>query len=141
MYTFHQLTIVILVLFTIPLSTDACSVLYYIDTQTGKIYVVNSEDYWLDVDACIQIEPKTRKEFARLWYGWDKFAQGGINEKGLFFDAAVTPEQEKIDGFGNPKNNLGDQLLAHSTTVDEALDFLENEKITLNTSHRYFGRR
>lgn len=79
----------------IPNISIACSVLYYVDSITGKIYTVNSEDYWLYVDAYIQIEPKSKNEYARLWYGWDNFAQGGINDKGLFFDAAVTPEQKK----------------------------------------------
>ena len=123
----------------VPDPSFACSVLYYIDSATGKIYVVNSEDYWWDVDAYIQIEPKSKKKFARLWYGWDNFAQGGINEKGLFFDAAVTPEQEKIKGYGNPKNNLGDKLLAYCANVEDALKFLEKEKIALNRSHMMFG--
>jgi choloylglycine hydrolase len=123
----------------IPNASFACSVLYYVDATTGKIYVVNSEDYWLDVDAYIQIETKSQKKFARLWYGWDHFAQGGINEKGLFFDAAVTPEQNKISGYGNPKNNLGDNILANCATVEEALLFLEKEKIALNKSHMMFG--
>ena len=122
-----------------PNISSACSILYYVDSKTGKIYAVNSEDYWLDVDAYIQIEPKSKSKFARLWYGWDNFAQGGINEKGLFFDAAVTPEQERIKGYGNPKNNLGDKILAHCSTVDEALEFLEKEKIALNKSHMMFG--
>jgi len=122
-----------------PNISTACSVLYYVDSTTGKIYAVNSEDYFLDVDAYIQIEPKSKNKFARLWYGWDNFAQGGINEKGLFFDAAVTPEQERIKGYGNPKNNLGDKILAHCSTVDEALEFLEKEKIALNRSHIMFG--
>lgn len=123
----------------LPNISSACSVLYYVDSKTGKIYAVNSEDYWLDVDAYIQIEPKSKNEFARLWYGWDDFAQGGINDKGLFFDAAVTPEKEKIKDYMNPKNNLGDKILAHCLTVEEALIFLEKEKIALNKSHMMFG--
>jgi penicillin V acylase-like amidase (Ntn superfamily) len=123
----------------IPKASFACSVLYYVDSTTGKIYVVNSEDYWLDVDAYIQIEPTSKKKFARLWYGWKNFAQGGINEKGLFFDAAVTPSQERIKGYGNPKNNLGDKILASCSTVEEALLMLEKEKIALNKSHLMFG--
>jgi len=122
-----------------PSKSEACSVLYYKDLVTGKIYAVNAEDYFLDVDAYIQIEPKSRKKFARLWYGWNNFAQGGINEEGLFFDAAVTPEQEKIKGYGNPKRNLGDKILAYASTVEEALEILENEKIALNKSHLLFG--
>lgn len=122
-------------------AATACSILYYVDPHTGKIYVVNNEDYWLDVDAYIQIEPKSKSKnkLARLWYGWDNFAQGGINENGLFFDAAVTPEQEKIEGYGNPKKNLGDKILAYCSTVEEALVFLEKEKIALNKSHMMFG--
>lgn len=122
-----------------PNISTACSVLYYVDSSTGKIYAVNSEDYWLDVDAYIQIEPKSKKENARLWYGWKNFAQGGINDKGLFFDAAVTPEQEKIKGYHNPKNNLGDKILAFCSTIDEALAYIEKEKIALNKSHMMFG--
>lgn len=137
-----QIKMILLLLFgcfLIPISASACSVLYYVDSETGKIYVVNNEDYWYDVDAYIQIEPKTKKKLARLWYGWDNFAQGGINENGLFFDAAVTPEQEKIKGYGNPKNNLGDKILANCSTVEEGLVFLEKEKIALNKSHMLFG--
>lgn len=135
-----QLLLIIFLVFLLQAKTLlACSVLYYVDSKTGKIYVVNSEDYWLDVAAYIQIETKSKKKFARLWYGWDKFAQGGINEKGLFFDAAVTPEQDKIKGYGSPKNNLGDNILASCSTVEEALKFLEKEKIALNKSHLMFG--
>ena len=133
------LLIVFFGILMIPNISMACSVLYYVDSKTGKIYAVNNEDYWLDVDAYIQIEPKSKNKFARLWYGWDSFAQGGINEKGLFFDAAVTPEQKKIKGYGNPKNNLGAKILALCSNVEKALEFLEKEKIALNKSHMMFG--
>lgn len=123
----------------LPSISAACSVLYYVDVKTGKIYAVNSEDYYLDTKAYIQIEPKTKKKLARLWYGWDNFAQGGINEKGLFFDAAVTPNQKKIKGYKNPRNNLGNNLLASCATVEEAIAFLEKEKIALDRSHIMFG--
>ena len=135
----YLIGVVTLITFLLPQVAIACSVLFYVDSETGKIYAVNSEDYWLDVDAYIQIEPGRKKEFTRLWYGWDNFAQGGINDQGLFFDAAVTPEQETIKGYQNPKDNLGDQLLAHCSDVGDALDFLEKEKIALNNSHIMFG--
>jgi penicillin V acylase-like amidase (Ntn superfamily) len=131
--------IVSFTIFLLPQAANACSILYYVDKSTGKIYVVNSEDYWLDVEASLQIEPATKKEYARLWYGWDDFAQGGINDQGLFFDAAVTPQQQKVKGRHNPKNNLGNKLLAQCASVREALDFLEKEKIALDRSHLMLG--
>ena len=89
----QKLTIIFFILFGLLWSHEskACSVLYYVDANTGKIYVVNNEDYWYDVEAYIQIVPGKGNKLARLWYGWDDFAQGGINEAGLFFDGAVTP--------------------------------------------------
>ena len=73
-----RLNTVILSLFLVillhPTQALSCSVLYYKDLSTGKIYAVNAEDYYLDVDAYIQIEPKSKRKFARLWYGWDDFA-------------------------------------------------------------------
>ena len=70
---------------------NACSVIYYFDSISSKIYVANNEDFWYDTKAYIQINPRTKSKLARLWFGWDDFAQGGINEAGLFFDGAVTP--------------------------------------------------
>jgi hypothetical protein len=122
-----------------PLS--ACSVLYYVDPATGKIYVANNEDYWYDTKAYIRIEPASETELARLWYGWDKFAQGGVNEAGLFFDGAVTPEHTVPEGFGSPKGNLGDEILAYCKNVEEALAYLEKKKIGLTNAHMMLGDR
>lgn len=119
--------------------TYACSVVYYVDSETGKIYVANNEDYWYDVDAYIQIEPKSNKNLARLWYGWDNFAQGGVNEAGLFFDGAVTPEQSKIKGAKKYKGNLGNDLLAKCKTVEETLEFLKTNRIGLPDAHIMIG--
>ena len=113
---------------------------YYIDKTTGKIYFANNEDFWFDVKAYIQINPKTKDEFARLWYGWDKFAQGGINEFGLVFDGAVSPKQKLPDGYHNPNGrNVGDEILAKCKTVDEAVNYLDKEKIGVSGGHMMFG--
>jgi len=118
----------------------ACSILYYVDPSSAKIYVANNEDYWYDVKAYIKIEPASKKEFARLWYGWDNFAQGGINEHGLFFDAAVTPKQEIPAGFSHPDGrNVGDEILAFCRTVEDAVGYLEKEKIAVSAGHLMLG--
>ncbi len=135
------LTVVLLLLLIPTIPTNACSILYYIDTKTGKIYAVNNEDYWYDVKPYIQIMPRDDENLARLWYGWDDFAQGGINESGLFFDGATTPEQSKINGYSSPDGNLGDNILATCKTVAQALDYLEKNKIALTNGHMLFGDR
>lgn len=129
----------LILIFTQIPQSNACSVFYFIDKNTGKIYVANLEDFWYDVKPYIQIIPGSKNKMARLWYGWDDFAQGGINEAGLFFDGAVTPEQKMAEGYHKPKGNLGDQILANCKTVDEAVDFLEFSKTALSNAHMMFG--
>ncbi len=117
----------------------ACSVLYYIDESTGKIYVANNEDYWYSTEAYIQIVPKSKKAYARLWYGWDNFAQGGVNEHGLFFDGAVTPDQPMPEGHKSALKNAGDKVLAYCKDVREALNYLEKNKTAYHNAHLMFG--
>lgn len=136
------LLIILFLWFLSGLESLACSIIYYVDPQSGKIYVANNEDYWYDVNAYMQIEPASKGQFSRLWYGWDDFAQGGINEHGLFFDAAATPRQEIPQGFSNPNGrNVGDEILAYCRTVSEAINYLEMERIAVSEGHLMFGDR
>lgn len=123
-----------------PYENKACSMFYYIDGNTGKIYFANNEDYFYNVKAYIRIHPESKNKFARLWYGWNNFAQGGINQFGLVFDGAVTPKQELPIGFCNPNGrNIGDEILANCKTVDEAITYLENERIGISEGHMIIG--
>lgn len=134
-----QRLLFLLVILSFSAVSHACSVVYYIDSITGKIYVANNEDYWYDVDSYIQIFPKSKEKLARLWYGWNDFAQGGINEAGLFFDGAVTPEQPKIKGSKKTRGNLGDDILSTCKTVQDAIALIQNRKIALPDAHIMFG--
>lgn len=139
-YYFKILTGIVAIL--LSMQTTACSILYYIDKKNGKIYFVNNEDYWYDVKPYLQMIPSTKNEFGRVWYGWDNFGQGGINEKGLVLDGAVTPLQQIPKGYSDPKKgNITDEILANCATVDEAIAFLENKKIALTNAHIFFGDR
>jgi len=134
------LLIVLSLWFLSGLDSMACSIIYYVDPHSGKIYVANNEDYWYDTKAYIQFEPASNGKYSRLWYGWDDFAQGGVNEHGLFFDAASTPRQEIPEGFSNPNGrNVGDEVLAFCKTVTEAINYLEMERIAVSEGHLMFG--
>ncbi len=132
-----------LILFLIALSfcgkTFACSIIYYIDKKTGKIYFVNNEDYYYNVKAYLQIEPSTKDQFGRIWYGWKNFGQGGVNEKGLVIDGAVTPLQKIPNGYSPPKGNITDEILAKCETVHEAVQYLEEKKVALKNAHIVLG--
>ena len=113
---------------------------YYKDSKTGKIYFVNNEDYWYDVKSYIQIIPGSKDELGRIWYGWNDFGQGGVNEKGLVIDGAVTPEEKIPSGYSDVlKGNITDEILAKCSTVDEAVQYLDDNKIALKNGHLFFG--
>ncbi len=51
----------------------------------------------------------------------------------------MTPLQQKIKGAKKYKGNLGNELLAKCKTVEEALEFLKNNKIGLPDAHMMLG--
>jgi choloylglycine hydrolase len=136
-------TLIFLIIFSaasiIGSVVQACAIVYYKDAKTGKIYVANNEDYWYDTDAYIQINPARKGKLASLWYGWDDFAQGGINQAGLFFDGAMTPELEISDNFKKIKGNLGDEVLANCQNVEQALVLLKQKNVGLTNAHMMIG--
>lgn len=117
----------------------ACSIFYYIDKKTGEIYFVNNEDYFYDTKPYIQIKPSSKGKFGRIWYGWKNFGQGGVNEKGLVIDGAVTPKQKIPSGYSSPKGNITDEILAKCKTVYEAVQYLEDKKVALKNAHILLG--
>ena len=116
-----------------------CSIVYYIDKKTGKIYFINNEDYFYDVKPYIQIKPSSKGKFGRIWYGWKDFGQGGVNEKGLVIDGASTPTQKIPKNYSSPKGNITDEILAKCQTVSEAIQYLEDEKVALKNAHILLG--
>jgi len=70
--------------------SHACFILFLTDGQ--RVVVGNHED-WFAKDAAIKINRPTPGNYGSIIFtfrseGW---AQGGMNEKGLFFDGAYTP--------------------------------------------------
>lgn len=120
-------------------SAYCCSILYYVDENTGNIYVANHEDYWLDTNPYIKIVSQKKGELSRLWYGWDGFGQGGVNEAGVFIDGAVTPLDTIPAGYGGYKGNFTDVILSECTSVGDVLRFFEEHKLALNNAHVLVG--
>lgn len=131
--------LLLLTIFSFCEKTASCSIFYYIDAKTGKIYFINNEDYFYDVKPYIQIMPASKNELGRIWYGWNNFGQGGVNEKGLVIDGAVTPNQKIPAGYSSPRGNVTDELLANCSTVEEAVQYLEEKKIALKNAHIVLG--
>ena len=83
----------------------------------------NNED-WFDPKTKMWFVPAENGNFGRVYFGFDNFyPQGGMNEKGLFFDGFATELTEVVNSKGKPyfRGNLADHAMATCTTVDEVI--------------------
>jgi len=103
----------------------------------------NNEDWKYSTDVEIWFVSSNGKSYGRVLFGWKQLlffrqAQGGMNDKGLFFDFALCPKSDppkfsfkkKIASFSLPEN-----LLAECATVDEAITWLKQYNILFIRSH------
>jgi hypothetical protein len=109
-----------------PFRTNACFICFY--TDGTNVLVANHED-WIRKDGAIKINPPGNGRYGSIIFtflseGW---AQGGMNERGLFFDTARTPYAEAIVDAAakTPAAFIWQTMLDKAATVDEALTLLQ----------------
>lgn len=83
-------------------------------SSNGKVLVGNNED-WTDQDSWIWFLPGKESEYGMVLTGFgNAYAQGGMNEKGLFFDWFAWGEKlTPVDSTKELYNgNLSEKILA-----------------------------
>jgi hypothetical protein len=100
----------------------ACTAVYL--KSIDRILVANNED-GNNPETRIWTIPGETGKYGRLYFGYnDLSAQGGVNEKGLWFDAFGLPYQVyELDGEIYP-GDLHDKLLSECATISEVLELL-----------------
>jgi hypothetical protein len=122
---------------------EACTV--FLVARGDAVLAGNNED-WVDPDTRVWFVPaqqkKRRTTLGRVYFGFsDGRPQGGMNEKGLFFDglalngAEDEADPEKLEARGN----LVDRVMANCSTVQEALDLLEKYDLGFGNAQLFFG--
>lgn len=97
----------------------ACSVFTVADAS--GVYFGNNEDYVKP--GYLWTVPARKGRLARICFGFeDRFMQGGMNERGLCFDASALPEVTWEKPKGKPSDRkLIERIMETCATVDEAL--------------------
>ncbi len=110
--------------------THACFIIVCRNDST--VLVGNHED-WFARDAAVRIRTPQPGRYGSILFtfaseGWP---QGGMNERGLFFDAAQTPFQEiEFDSEkSTPSFYMWQEILDRFSTVQDAIEFLEQYSI------------
>jgi hypothetical protein len=109
--------------------TEGCTIVMV--AQGNLVLAGNNED-WKNPMTKIWFIPASNGKHGRVCVGFDDmFAQGGMNEQGLFIDAnALGPTGWKpIEGKPTFEGELLDSLLAECATVEEAIAFFSKYNI------------
>ena len=104
--------------------TEGCTIVM---VAKGKIVLAGNNEDWRNPKTKIWFTPASNGEYGRVCVGFDNlFAQGGMNDQGLFIDAnALSPTGwEPTEGKPTFEGSL-DTILAKCATVEEAIAFLD----------------
>jgi hypothetical protein len=102
----------------------------------GVVWAGNNEDEYFDFETYLNVLPPDKGKFGAIFFSYDgpaNFPQGGMNEKGLFFDLNAIPHVPRADyrDYGKRKTFPGGDtaLLLHMlrtcSTVNDVLALLD----------------
>lgn len=118
--------------------SSACTVFY---ASIGDVVLAGNNEDWKNPNTKIWFVPAKDRKYGGVYFGFNKpiihgswVSQGGMNEKGLFFDVTAT-KPVKVEIPAGPKKPLFDgwdlireRIMFECATVKEALDMLSQYK-------------
>jgi penicillin V acylase-like amidase (Ntn superfamily) len=110
-----------LLLFTAAPPVSACTAFCAANDHT--VLVGNNEDYF-NPNTRLWFVPGNGKTAGRVYVGFDNmFPQGGMNERGLWFDGFATAPIDPVRSAGKPPlpPNSVDRVMAECGTVEEVV--------------------
>ena len=136
------LIIVFLIISNIP-NVLSCTVFHA--SNENVAFGGNNED-WRDPNTHIYFIPPSDNEYGRVIVGYTGgyWIQGGMNEKGLFWDGLATPYLEVKNSTGKPNfsGHLIDYILSVCDNCEEAIDILNQYNMRiLETAQILIGDR
>lgn len=123
----------ILLAFSLLLTSFSSEACYFIIGKKGDRVLVGYNEDWYRSNAKYWFEyPSKKEKYGAVFFGFGgefKIAQGGVNEKGLFFDGNSIPKQILHDSVKQGRNAapvpVFKNVLKNCATVDEALLYLK----------------
>ncbi|MCG3127965.1 MAG: hypothetical protein CHACPFDD_02838 [Phycisphaerae bacterium] len=131
---FSKLTIGTVLAFQAACATPALACTVFKVTIDGRTYGGNNEA-WTDPNTKVWFLAAEPGKYGRVYFGYrNGFAQGGMNERGLFYDWVAgyqtgwKRDPNKLDYPGN----FSEKVLEEAATVDEAIALYERYFETTN---------
>ena len=105
--------------------------------QDGERVLVGNNEDWFNPRTKIWFIQPVNDRYGSVFFGFDNFwPQGGMNQKGLFFDAFALKPKEVDEPVAKPrfKGNLIKEVMATCATVEEALTLIDQYSLYFMTS-------
>lgn len=116
------------------LQSYACTIF---NKQIGdKVLVGNNEDWTYSIPPYIWFVGAEEQSYGRVCFALSSYVQGGMNEKGLFYDGATCPISKVPFIKGNPELGMdfGEVVLSKCANVQEAVEMVKAINIPSNFS-------
>jgi len=115
----------------------------FLIARDGVVLAGNNED-WIDRDTKVWFHPAADGRLGRVYFGFSNgFAQGGMNEKGLFFDGFALDDDEAAPASRKPYDKglgqLVDDVMSRCATVAEVLQWFDRYELGYGRAQLIFG--
>lgn len=98
------------------------------------VLVGNNEDYFYHYSSDMWFTAPSEGSYGRVCFANSGFVQGGMNEKGLFYDGALCPNTQVPNSPDKPSlgMDMGEIVLSKCANVDEVVEMLKGYNIPRN---------
>jgi tetratricopeptide (TPR) repeat protein len=127
-----KLSYLLFLFLSISKVTTACTI--FIGSNGRTTLVGNNEDFTPSLDTYIWLRPKMSQANGYIFWGFnEKKPEGGMNDHGLFIDAAALPAAIPINRDPNKpefQGYLTETILRECTTVADVINWVKKYNLT-----------
>jgi len=138
-------------IWSIGAEASACTIISG-KTEDGVVWVGNNEDFYFDFDTYLNVLPPDGELLGAVSFTYgapENFIQGGVNERGLFFDFNALPPIPKADfmDWGERQDFPGgeDKLVLHilrtCSSVHDAIELIKKYDMDLSSAQMHLADR
>ncbi|MCX7711376.1 MAG: carcinine hydrolase/isopenicillin-N N-acyltransferase family protein [Clostridia bacterium] len=130
--------IIIALLLSFNIQVSACTI--FEKQQGDQVLVGNNEDWVYSMPSNMWLVAPEEDSYGRVCFALSSYVQGGMNEKGLFYDGATCPASKVPFKKGNTLLGMdfGEVVLSKCTNVQEAIEMVKKINIPGNFSDHIF---
>ncbi len=121
--------VLLLFLFGLCVPVQACTV--FTQKNGNTVLAGSNEDWMYSCGSFMVVTAPQKESYGRVCFYNSSYVQGGMNERGLFYDGASCPNSKvpQINGKYQLGMDLGEQVLSKCADVEEVINMLNESNV------------